>query len=170
MLIRLGYDIELGLPQPATIVAILNVHSSRVADLREADEIQSSPEIPQERYQDSFGNTCTRLLAPPGNLRLSGSTLIEGSGETDEVDWSAPQLTVDHLPTDTLQFLLSSRYCEVDRLSPDLHGNCSATRPPDGRGFRPFATGSTNTSRSVTASPGPLSRLLTYTQNARGLP
>ena len=117
MLIRLGYDIELGLPQPATIVAVLNVHSSRIADLREADEIQSSPELTQERYADSFNNTCTRLLAPEGNLRLSGSTLIEVSGETDAVDWNAPQLAVEHLPFETLQFLLSSRYCEVDRLS-----------------------------------------------------
>jgi transglutaminase-like putative cysteine protease len=117
MLIRLGYDIELGLPQASTIVAILNVHSSRVADLREADEIQSSPAITQERYTDSFDNTCTRLLAPQGNLRLWGSTLIEASGETDAVDWNAPQLAIEHLPTGTLQFLLSSRYCEVDRLS-----------------------------------------------------
>ncbi|HEY3827084.1 MAG TPA: transglutaminase family protein [Bryobacteraceae bacterium] len=117
MLIRLGYDISLEVTQPTTIVAVLNVHPSRVADLREADEIQLSPDLTRERYWDSFGNICTRMIAPQGNLRLRGSTLIEDSGEPDAIDWSAPQLAVGRLPTETLQFLLASRYCEVDRLS-----------------------------------------------------
>ncbi len=117
MLLRLGYDIELGLSQPTAIVAVLNVHPSRVADLREPDEIQLSPDVSQERYTDSFDNICNRFVAPPGNLRLSGSTLIEVSGDTDAVGWSAPQVPVEDLPIETLQFLLSSRYCEVDRLS-----------------------------------------------------
>jgi transglutaminase-like putative cysteine protease len=117
MLIRLGYDIKLELTQATTIVAVLNVHPSRVADLREPDEIRLSPDLTQERYWDSFSNICTRITAPQGNLCLSGSTLIEDSGEPDEVDWNAPQLAVEQLPTEALQFLLASRYCEVDRLS-----------------------------------------------------
>jgi transglutaminase-like putative cysteine protease len=43
--------------------------------------------------------------------------LIEDSGQPDAADWNAPQLPVHQLPLDTLQFLLASRYCEVDRLS-----------------------------------------------------
>jgi transglutaminase-like putative cysteine protease len=117
MLIRLGYDIELILSQPTTVIAVLNVHSSRTADLREPDEIQISPNSHREEYLDSFGNVCTRIMAQPGSLRLWSSTLIEDSGQPDAVDWSAPQLPVEQLPFDTLQFLLASRYCEVDRLS-----------------------------------------------------
>jgi transglutaminase-like putative cysteine protease len=117
MLIRLGYDIELGIAQPMTVVAVLNVHPSRTADLRESDEIQISPEASREQYMDSFGNICTRIMAPQGSLRLWSSTLIEDSGQPDAVDWNAPQLAVEQLPADTLQFLLASRYCEVDRLS-----------------------------------------------------
>jgi transglutaminase-like putative cysteine protease len=122
MLIRLGYDIELNISQPMTVVAVLNVHTSRTADLREPDEIQISPEAPSERYLDSFGNICTRIMSPQGILRLSNSTMIEDSGLPDAVDWNAPQVPVEHLPADTLQFLLASRYCEVDRLS-DLAWN-----------------------------------------------
>src|SRR5579863_7445360 len=117
MLIRLGYDIELQISQPMTVVAVLNVHPSRTGDLREPDEIQISPEVEREQYVDSFGNICTRISAPGGPLRLWSSTLIEDGGQPDAIDWNAPQLAVEQLPTDTLQFLLASRYCEVDRLS-----------------------------------------------------
>jgi transglutaminase-like putative cysteine protease len=117
MLIRLGYHIELEIAQEMAVVAVLNVHPSRIPDLREPDEIHTSPEVAQEQYVDSFGNVCTRITAARGPLRLWSSTLIEDSGEPDPVDWSASQLPVGELPTDTLQFLLASRFCEVDRLS-----------------------------------------------------
>jgi len=117
MLIRLGYDIELEIPQPMSVVAVLNVHPSRTADLRERDEIQILPEVPRGKYLDCFGNICTRIMATQGPLRLWNSTLIEDSGQPDQVDWNAPQLPVEKLPPETLQFLLASRYCEVDRLS-----------------------------------------------------
>jgi transglutaminase-like putative cysteine protease len=117
MFIRLGYDIELEISQQMAVVAVLNVHPSRVADLVEPDEIQISQLVPRDEYFDTFGNKCTRILAQPGPLRLWSSTLIDDSGEPDEVDWDAPQIPVDQLPHDTLRFLLASRYCEVDRLS-----------------------------------------------------
>ena len=117
MLIRLGYDIELEIAKPMTVVAVLNVHPSRIADLREPDEIQIAPDAVREQYADSFGNICTRIMAPQGSLRLWSSTLIEDSGLPDAVGWNAPQLAVGQLPVDTLRFLLASRYCEVDRLS-----------------------------------------------------
>jgi transglutaminase-like putative cysteine protease len=117
MLIRLGYDIELELSMPTTLVAVLNVHPSRAKDLREPDEIQTSPQVRQDKYLDCFGNLCTRIAAPQGSLSLSNSTLIEDSGNPDPVDWNAPQLPISELPKETLQFLLASRYCEVDRLS-----------------------------------------------------
>jgi transglutaminase-like putative cysteine protease len=114
MLIRLGYDIELEIFQPLTVVGVLNVHPSRVADLLEPDRVQVSPSIPVEEYDDTFGNRGTRLLAPPGILRLSNSTLIQDSGLPDPVDSNAAKIPVEELPSETLQFLLPSRYCQVD--------------------------------------------------------
>ena len=70
MLIRLGYDIELELSKPMMVVAVLNVHPSRTADLLEPDEIQISPNAAREEYLDVFGNRCTRILAQQGSLRL----------------------------------------------------------------------------------------------------
>lgn len=107
------------------MVALLSVHPSRTRDLVEPDEIRVDPSVTVEQYRDCFGNICSRFLAPQGALRLSGSTLIEDSGEPDEYQPDARQLPVEELPPEVLQFLLASRYCEVDRLqnvATDLFG------------------------------------------------
>ncbi len=129
MLIRLGYDIQFEIPAPVPIIALLNVHPSRRADLREPDQLQTNPEIPVELYEDTFGNLCSRLLAPAGWLRLSNSTLIEDSGRPDPIDLTAEELPVVKLPTNTLRFLLASRYCQVDQLVNTASELFGATQP-----------------------------------------
>jgi transglutaminase-like putative cysteine protease len=117
MLIRLGYEIELDIIDPVTVVGVLSVHPSRTADLLEPDRVNVYPAVDTEEYIDSFGNRCTRFLAPAGRVLLSNSTVIGDSGLPDPVNWKAESVPVEQLPADTLQFLQSSRYCEVDRLS-----------------------------------------------------
>src|SRR5579863_3530602 len=114
MLMRLGYDIRFNIPREVPVVALLNVHPSREPDLLEPDRLQVEPEIEVEEYFDVFGNRCSRLLAPPGILRLYNSTLIQDSGLPDQQCPGASEVPVDRLPAETLQFLLGSRYCEVD--------------------------------------------------------
>ncbi|MCU1292860.1 MAG: Transglutaminase-like domain [Bryobacterales bacterium] len=129
MLIRLGYDIRFDVPCPTPIVALLNVHPSRVPDLREPDEVQIEPATDREVYTDSFGNTCLRVLAETGTIRFSNSTLIADSGEPDPREPGARQIPVEKLPTETLRFLLASRYCEVDLLSNIAHELFGQTAP-----------------------------------------
>ncbi len=117
MQIRLGYDIQFDIPSPVAMVALLNVHPSREADLREPDELQIEPDVMIDKYEDSFGNHCCRFLVPAGTLRLHTSTLIEDSGQPDLQNFSAQEVPVEELPAETLRFLLASRYCEVDLLS-----------------------------------------------------
>jgi len=117
MLIRLGYDIEFTLTEPVAMIALLHVHPSRDADMLEPDSLRTNPDIPVREYIDSFGNRCSRFLAPAGNIRLSNSTLVRDSGLPDEVNRNARQVPIDALPSETLQYLLNSRYCEVDKLS-----------------------------------------------------
>jgi len=117
MLIRVGYDIHFDIPAPVAIVAMLNVHPSREPDLLEPDEVHVEPQSDCSVYIDTFGNRCTRFFAQPGALRLSGSTLIHDSGDPDEVPFDAQQVPVQDLPNDVLHYLLSSRYCEVDRFT-----------------------------------------------------
>lgn len=117
MLIRLGYDIQFQVPLRAPMVVLLNVHPSRERDLREPDELVIEPQVSVQKYLDSFGNRCSRFVAPAGSVRLSNSTLIEDSGELDPQDTTAREIPVEELPAETLRCLLASRYCEVDLLS-----------------------------------------------------
>ncbi|MDR3749845.1 MAG: transglutaminase family protein [Terracidiphilus sp.] len=117
MLLRLAYDIQFEIPAPVAMVALLNVHPSRAPDLLEPDELRTEPHLDVSSYIDSFGNRCSRFVAPRGPLRLSGSTLIQDSGRPDASDWFAREHAVGDLPHEVLPFLLSSRYCEVDRFS-----------------------------------------------------
>ena len=117
MLIRLGYDIRFEIGQPVPIIALLSVHPSRRACLKEPDCVFVNPHVSVEEYHDSFGNICTRFLAPPGTLRLSNSTVIEDCGLPDAECPEAREVTIEELPPETFCFLMSSRFCEVDLLS-----------------------------------------------------
>jgi transglutaminase-like putative cysteine protease len=129
VLIRLGYDIQFEIPAPVAMIALLNVHSSRFHALREPDHLQITPSVPLGFYWDSFGNMCSRFVAPPGRLRLYNSTLIEDSGQPDAVNPGACEVPVQDLPPETLRFLLASRYCEVDRLL-DIAGQLFSASAP----------------------------------------
>ena len=133
MLIRLGYDISFDVPAEVPIVALLNVYPSRTADLREPDELHVEPNVKVDTYADSFGNICSRLVAPAGTIRLYNSTLIEDSGEPDAQNPSARQVPVGELPPETLRYLLASRYCELDLLSNTAHELFGDTDPGWGR-------------------------------------
>src|SRR5215203_885184 len=118
MQIRLGYDIRFDVWNPVPIVALLSVHPSRRGYLQGRDQIIVDNGVNTEEYIDSFGNICTRILAPPGILRLSNSVIINDSGLPDEEGFDAREVPVEELPADVLRFLMGSRFCEVDLLSP----------------------------------------------------
>jgi transglutaminase-like putative cysteine protease len=99
------------------MVALLHVHPSRAHDLLEPDELRTEPQLDVTSYLDTFGNRCARFVVPKGHLRLSSTTLIRDSGNMDESNWSAREVPVADLPNEQLVFLLSSRYCEVDRFT-----------------------------------------------------
>ncbi len=117
MILRVGYDMQFEMAAPVTMVALLQVHPSRIADLRAPDEVNAEPAVPIESFIDSFGNRCSRFVAPKGALRLSNSTLIYDSGAADLVSYDAREIPVQELPPDVLRYLYNSRYCEVDRFS-----------------------------------------------------
>ena len=117
MLIQIGYDIRFELAQDVAFSTLLRVHPSRQADLRSPDLLRTEPETRVEDYEDAFGNLCSRFLARAGTLRMSSETIAQDSGEPDPAAPAGPETPVNDLPAETLQFLLSSRYCEVDLMS-----------------------------------------------------
>ena len=114
ILIKLGYDIAMGLPAATTVIYVLRVHPSRTADLVTPENFRIEPSLPVEEYLDGFGNRCGRVNAPVGNIRFLSEAVIRDSGELDPCVPSEPQNDVTSLPLETLAFVLPSRYCEVD--------------------------------------------------------
>jgi transglutaminase-like putative cysteine protease len=117
MRIRLGYELNYTFPQPTPMILTLNVHYSRASDLVRPDHMLTHPSVPIRSYRDSFGNWCTRLVAPSGKFKVFSDAVINDSGRPDPVVSFAPQHPVEDLPEETLLFLLGSRYCETDKLS-----------------------------------------------------
>jgi transglutaminase-like putative cysteine protease len=128
MRIHVGCEMTYELGQVTPMIAILNVHSSRVSDLERPDYLITTPSVPVEGYRDSFGNWCNRLVGPAGRLTLKTETVIRDTGQWDTMDPGVEQVPVQNLFAETLLYLLGSRYCETDRLS-DIAWSLFGTAP-----------------------------------------
>ena len=117
MRIHTGFEIVYDCPQPVPMLLTLSVHPSRRDDLETPDWLRTEPPLDVRQYLDTYGNICSRVLAPAGRLTLSADFIIRDSGLIDEYAPDAAQHPVDALPQEALLFLLGSRYCETDRLS-----------------------------------------------------
>jgi transglutaminase-like putative cysteine protease len=116
MLIQIGYDIELGVTAPTALIYMLQVHPSRGGDLQGRENITISPPLHTDHYLDAFGNRCARVAIPVGveRVRLRNEAVVFDTGWPDPVSLGALEHAPADLPVQTLQFLLPSRYCEVD--------------------------------------------------------
>ncbi len=117
MIIRLGYDLVFEAPAPTPMLLLLSTHPSRGASHIRPDNLSIEPVVRRDDFLDRFGNRCTRVLTPAGQVRFWNDTLVEDSGQPDFIQPNAVQLAVGDLPPDVLPYLLASRYCEVDCLS-----------------------------------------------------
>lgn len=117
MLIKYGFGIAITVPQPTPLITLLDVRGERRGDVIEESPFITSPEVPISSYQDQFGNTCRRMIAPAGDFSITLGGTIQDSGVPDLVDPSLPEIPVAELPDDVLVYLLGSRYCETDTLS-----------------------------------------------------
>ena len=129
MQIRLGYELIYQSPQPTPMILNLQVHYTRSTDMVRADQISTEPWVPLTSYRDGFGNLCTRLVAPPGLIRITADGVVNDRGLPESVVTGAQQISVERLPEEVLVYLLGSRYCDTDRLSEFAWGQFGATRP-----------------------------------------
>ena len=129
MRIHLGCELVFEFPQPTPMILMLTVHYSRSADLERPDHLVTRPAVPIEGFRDGFGNWCSRIVAPAGEFAVSTDTVILDHGTFDTADEAAAQHPVEELPSETLVYLLGSRYCETDCLS-DAAWSLFGTTPP----------------------------------------
>ena len=116
MIIRVGYEIQYEFTQSTPVVGMLHVHPSRAGDILKPDHLELTPFSTAYQYFDSFGNCCTRFIAPAGHVQLRADALIGDSGLPEFSAPFANEAPVQTLPTDSLMFLLGSRYCETEAL------------------------------------------------------
>jgi transglutaminase-like putative cysteine protease len=127
--IRAGYEISYDCPAPTPMVLMLNVRPERTADLEVPDLLRTDPALPVRTYLDAFGNLCARVTAPAGRTTFRSDFVVRDSGAPDPVAPEARQHRIEELPDTALQFLLPSRYCELEFLS-DLAWRLFASAPP----------------------------------------
>ena len=70
MQIRCGFEMVYEFAGRTPVVLMLNVHPSRASDMIKPDQLRIAPALPVTRYLDAFGNLCSRLVAPAGELTI----------------------------------------------------------------------------------------------------
>ncbi len=116
MHIKIGFELSFEVIFPSPMLLMLYVHPSRQKDLLGPEKLSFSPGVEVSHFTDSFGNKVGRILAPTGTLTITNEAVIRDVGELDVAGHGAEQLPIDKLPADVMQYLLSSRYCEVDKM------------------------------------------------------
>ncbi len=123
MHIRIGYEMSFQTASSVPMNLTLYTHPSREQDLLYPDLIHvsdaSGHELPVTVFKDCYGNKVGRIIAPGGPLRIWADNTIRDSGLPDAVpqnDVEGRQWTTPELPPDVLQYLMPSRYCEVELL------------------------------------------------------
>jgi transglutaminase-like putative cysteine protease len=108
---------------------LVHAHYSRAQDIVVPDRLTTDPVVPVTAHRDFFGNWCSRIVAPPGRIRIATTGVVRDSGLPDLFVPEAQQHAVGDLPEDTLLYLLGSRYCETDRLSDTAWSLFGLTQP-----------------------------------------
>ena len=116
MRIRAGFDIAFECPAPTPMVLMLSIRPEREADLLAPQTLANSRGAPMSHYRDGFGNVCTRVVAPPGEIAFTADFVVQDSGLPDALTPDAVQHEIADLPDEVLVYLLGSRYCETDLL------------------------------------------------------
>ena len=139
MLIFSEFDIQFRLPAPVAMVAVLHLHPSLEPHVRSGNELHvdmlsgytdvPNTAVPTTEYIDAFGNRCSRFFASAGYMRLSGVSTIEADSEPDRLYPDAQQAQIEDLPSEVLQFLLPSRYCQVDQFGAIAQDLFSSYKP-----------------------------------------
>jgi transglutaminase-like putative cysteine protease len=117
MEIRIGYDLACSCPVPTPMTLMLSVHPERHRDLVEAENQDFGSLEPVRHYVDSFGNICSRVIAPAGQVNFRSNAVVRDHGAADAVNWGAQEIPVARLPDAALLYLTASRYCDTDNLT-----------------------------------------------------
>ena len=80
------------------------------------EQFHIHPQVPVIEFTDVYGNSCQRIVMPPGDFQIDVQFRVEVQDQV-EMDLHAPIMPIQELPTDLLHYLLPSRYCQSDVLA-----------------------------------------------------
>lgn len=129
MRIRAGYRITYDCPVETPMLMMVNLRPERAGDLESPDTVLTEPFVPVRQYIDTFGNICSRVVAPPGRFTIHSEFIVKDSGIPDPILPDAIQHPVEDLPDHVIEYLLPSRYCDTELLR-DLAWKLFADTPP----------------------------------------
>src|SRR4051812_44889262 len=90
MQIRVGYELVYDCPKATPMILVLNIHYTRMSDVIRPDHMITTPAIPIASYRDSYGNWCTRLVAPPARCRSPPNPLSKTTANRATADPCPP--------------------------------------------------------------------------------
>ncbi len=114
MLIHVGFEAVFDFLQPTAVVLMASIHPTRAFTIRQPECLTIEPQCAVSAYTDAYGNRCGRTVVAAGRVVVGNDAIVEDDGQPDVQERNAYQHDVRDLPYNVLQFLLASRYCEVD--------------------------------------------------------
>lgn len=130
--VRVGCDFTFDVPAPVAAVFQVQPRSeSRQQILRES--LSFVPGGRHTVYEDTFGNTCSRLEVQPGPFTLHYDATVEVPRIPDDTDLEAAEVPVAELPSEVLLYLLPSRFCLSDVLANEAWDRFGSAPPGWGR-------------------------------------
>lgn len=130
--VRVGCEFVFDVPAP--VASVFQVEPRDDPRQRVLDSSLSFvPDRSHTVYEDTFGNTCSRLLVPAGPFTARYDATVAVPDIPDDVDVDAPEVPVAQVPDDVLLYLLPSRYCLSDVLAGEAWSRFGAVTPGWGR-------------------------------------
>jgi transglutaminase-like putative cysteine protease len=127
--VRVGCDFAFDVPAPVGAVFQVEPRSEPRQVALEQSLTFEPAGSGHSVYQDTFGNTCSRLLVEPGPFSLHYDAVFETPRLPDEIDLDAPEVPVAELPADVLLYLMPSRFCLSDVLSDEAWSRFGSVQP-----------------------------------------
>lgn len=113
--VRVGFRLNFELSDETPMLFVVEPRPHPHQQILEHREVLNPPSGLQ-KYTDHHGNIVWRLLAEPGKLEVMQDLLVRVPAQPDPQHPDLPKTRVENLPSDTLQFLLPSRYIDSDLL------------------------------------------------------
>jgi transglutaminase-like putative cysteine protease len=116
-MIRLDFEIALRYRASTQSDFLLNIHAARTRAQRVVSEEMrtNAKAAPVVCCDPQLGTRMLRLWTEPGDVEVNYRATVDIDHHLADPA-SIGELAIEALPTDTLAFLLPSRYCESDRL------------------------------------------------------